>query len=390
MVGLPFEGIGGELTVVMVLLALAAFALLAHVIQVTSWHRGMKAPFQTGTVNDHPATCLSVVLPVRNEADTLPRLLTDLAGQSHRPEEVLIVDDASEDGTREVLLGRDWPFALRILDNPGRGKKAGLSAGIRAAQHAWVVQVDADTRLGRHALAAVAAHIAQHGDRLDMALLPLRLGHTAAGAPDRRFDRLQALDFAAMQGWAVAAVDRGQPAMASGGGWVWQAAAFPHDALRPDIPSGDDVFSLAALIERGDQHRVGRIAHAAAMVSAAPMPDLPSLLHQRIRWGAKSAHYPKALGEARRVALTVAAVHGFGATLLVLEPKAGLVFWAVKSGVDMAYTAQAGRAYGLLPQERGQATLDLLALAVVHPLFIATTLLLMPFRAARWKGRRAA
>ena len=223
-----------------------------------------------------------------------------------------------------------------------------------------------------------------------MALLPLRLGRTATGAPDRRFARLQALDFAAMQGWAVAAVDRTQAAMASGGGWIWRATAFPHDALRPDIPSGDDVFSLAALIERGGQHRVGRISHAAAMVSAAPMPDLASLLHQRIRWGAKSAHYPKALSEARRVALTVAAVHAFGAALLVLAPVAGLVFWAVKSGVDMVYTARAGRAYGLLPPLRRQAALDLIALAVVHPLFIATTLLLMPFRTARWKGRRAA
>ena len=372
-----------------VLFALAALALLAHVMQVAGWHRGMQAPFRSGTVNDRPAIPLSVVLPVRNEADTLPRLLDDLAQQSHRPDEVLIVDDASEDGTREAVLGRDWPFELRILDSPGRGKKAGLSAGIRAARQAWVVQVDADTRLGPQALAAVAEDIAQHGDSLDMALLPLRLGHTATGVPNRRFDRLQALDFAAMQGWAVAAVDRTQAAMASGGGWVWRAAAFPHDALRPDIPSGDDVFSLAALIERGDRHRVGRIAHAAAMVSAAPMPDLPSLLHQRIRWGAKSAHYPKALGEARKVALTVAAVHGLGAALLVLAPVAGLAFWAVKSGVDMAYTARVGRAYGLLPASRGQAALDLVVLAVVHPLFIATTLLLMPFRTARWKGRRA-
>lgn len=389
MVGLPFEVIGSELAAVIVVFALAAVSLLAHVIQVSGWHQGMKAPFRSGTVDDSHAIQLSVVLPVRNEAGTLPRLLEDLTRQSHPPGEVMIVDDASEDGTRQAVLDCDWPFAVRILDNPGRGKKTGISAGIRAAQHAWVVQVDADTRLGPQALAAVAEEITQHGEDFDMALLPLRLGHTTPGAPNRRFDRLQALDFAAMQGWAVAAVDRTQAAMASGGGWVWRAEAFPHDALRPDIPSGDDVFSLAALIERGDRHRVGRITHAAAMVSAAPMPDLPSLLHQRIRWGAKSAHYPKALGEARRVALTVATVHGIGAALLVLAPKAGLAFWAIKSGVDMAYTARAGRAYGLLPQSRGQAALDLVTLAVVHPLFIATTLLLMPFRSARWKGRRA-
>ena len=44
------------------------------------------------------------------------------------------------------------------------------------------------------------------------------------------------VDFAAMQGWAITAVRRGKPAMASGGGWVWRCSAFPHDDSGPSFP----------------------------------------------------------------------------------------------------------------------------------------------------------
>ncbi len=391
MVGVP-PAIDSELASVFVWFVVAGLILLAHGVQVVRWRKAMQAPFTTSELSPAPHIDLTVVLPVRNEADTLPLLLSDLALQTHLPSEVLVIDDASDDGTPDVVERGTFPFPIHVLANPGQGKKAGLSAGIREAASDWVVQVDADTRVGPDALAAVASDIArrtERGDPMDMALLPLRLARDAQGPPRNRFDRLQALDFAAMQGWAVAAVDRKQAAMASGGGWVWRAAGFPHDQLRPELPSGDDVFSLAALIERGDQARVGRIAHRAAMVSARPMATLPELVHQRVRWGAKSIHYPQALSEARRVAWTVALVHAAGLALLVGSPWVGLGFWAVKSAVDMAYTARVGRAYGLFSGGLWRRSVDLLWLAVLHPVFIATTLLLMPFRTARWKGRPA-
>ena len=391
MVGVP-PAVDNELASVFILFVVAGLILLAHGVQVLRWRKAMQAPFTASALPPAPHIELTVVLPVRNEADTLPHLLSDLAQQNHLPSEVLVIDDASDDGTPNVVERRAFPFSIRLLANPGRGKKAGLSAGIREAASDWVVQVDADTRVGPDALAAVAADIGrrtEQDDPLDMALLPLRLARDAQGPSRSRFDRLQALDFAAMQGWAIAAVDRKQAAMASGGGWVWRAAAFPHDQLRPDLPSGDDVFSLTALIERGDQARVGRIPDRAAMVSARPMATLPELVHQRVRWGAKSVHYPQALSEARRVAWTVALVHAAGLALLVGSPWVGLGFWTAKSAVDMAYTARVGRAYQLFSGGQRCRSTDLICLAVLHPVFIATTLLLMPFQTARWKGRPA-
>ena len=370
--------------------------LLVHLWHVLQWNAGLRglwaeetdeatAPSDLGQRLD-----LTVVLPVRNEADTLPRLLSDLAAQTLQPVEVIVIDDASEDDTvAAAKAAGPFPFPLRLIDNPGRGKKPGLSAGIRAANTEWAVGIDADARIGPDALWAISNVLCRRGEAMDMALLPLRIARTAKGPPEAGLTRLQSLDFAAMQGWAVAAVRRGQPAMASGGGWVWRCDAFPHNGLRPDIPSGDDVFSLSTLIERGDAARVGWIDDRRAMVSAGPMDTVGALLDQRIRWGAKSTRYPQSLRQARQVAWTVAAVHATGLALLVMVPVSGLLFWGVKSAADMAYTARVGRMYGLLPQSPMAALSSLFLLAVTHPVFVATTLLVMPLRTGRWKGRPA-
>lgn len=365
--------------------------LFAHIVFVVRWTIGMRHALGSSTSHvPKREVPLTVILPVRNEADALPTLLSDLAAQTLLPHRVIVVDDASEDDTvAAVEHGGPWPFALTLMQNPGQGKKAGLSAGIRASTTTWAIGVDGDTRLGPEALQAIADGLSTHGAGWDMALLPLRIANVPDGAPSTLFEQLQALDFAAMQGWAITAVRRGKPAMASGGGWVWRCSAFPHDRLRPELPSGDDVFALAALLEDGRAHRVGWIDDVRAMVSAASMASFAQLLDQRIRWGAKTTRYPRALKRAKRVAWTVSLVHLCGAILLLVDPWTGLGYWGLKSTVDMVYAHRVGRAFTLLPHSVSGTLKSLIALAVAHPMFIATTLLVMPLRTGRWKGRPA-
>ena len=79
-----------------------------------------------------------------------------------------------------------------------------------------------------------------------------------------------------------------------------------------------------------------------------------------------------------------------GAVLLLVDPWAGLAYWSVKSTLDMVYAHCVGRRFTLLPPSASGTLKSLIALAVAHPIFVATTLLVMPLRTARWKGRPAA
>ncbi len=96
MVGVP-PAVDNELASVFILFVVAGLILLAHGVQVLRWRKAMQAPFTASALPPAPHIELTVVLPVRNEADTLPHLLSDLAQQNHLPSEVLVIDDASDD-----------------------------------------------------------------------------------------------------------------------------------------------------------------------------------------------------------------------------------------------------------------------------------------------------
>jgi len=90
---------------------------------------------------------ISVVLPVRNAATTLPAALESLAAQTARDFEVVAVNDGSDDnGATAAVLSR---FAcrdprFRVLNRPHGGIVAALTAGLAAARGEYVARMDAD------------------------------------------------------------------------------------------------------------------------------------------------------------------------------------------------------------------------------------------------------
>ena len=103
---------------------------------------------------------VSVLLPVRDAAETLPECLASLAAQTLEDHEVLAVDDHSADGSRATLeeAARTDP-RVRLLDNPGRGLVAALSAAAAAARAPLLARMDADDVSHRDRLAAQVARL---------------------------------------------------------------------------------------------------------------------------------------------------------------------------------------------------------------------------------------
>ncbi|MEM9666818.1 MAG: glycosyltransferase family 2 protein [Bacteroidota bacterium] len=95
---------------------------------------------------------LSVLVPARNEAENLQRLVPALLGQTYPDFEVVLYDDASEDDTAGVLHAYAGDSRLRVLRGTGPppgwlGKVHALYQATRQATGACYLFIDADVEL---------------------------------------------------------------------------------------------------------------------------------------------------------------------------------------------------------------------------------------------------
>jgi glycosyltransferase involved in cell wall biosynthesis len=88
---------------------------------------------------------LSVVIPCYNEVRTIRHIVDRVRAAPVAEREIIIVDDCSRDGTRDLLRTEIAPLVDKILFHEvNQGKGAALRTGFRAATGDVVVVQDAD------------------------------------------------------------------------------------------------------------------------------------------------------------------------------------------------------------------------------------------------------
>src|SRR6266496_992116 len=133
------------------ILVSAANIVLALIVQ----HRRVRRP-----PPDHQPF-VTVLIAAYNEAAVIEKTLRSVRESRHPALEVVVVDDGSTDGTRDILhrIAATWP-ALRVIQGRHGGKARALNSGLAAARGEVVVTFDADTVVLPETVGNLARHFA--------------------------------------------------------------------------------------------------------------------------------------------------------------------------------------------------------------------------------------
>ena len=99
---------------------------------------------------------VSIVITVLNEVDSLPGLLDSLVAQTRLPDEVVVCDGGSTDGTL-ALLAAESRLPLHVIRRPGTNISEGRNAAIEVATGEVIAVTDAGVRLSPQWLEKIVA-----------------------------------------------------------------------------------------------------------------------------------------------------------------------------------------------------------------------------------------
>ncbi len=136
-------------------------------VVVAVWRLRQLAALAAPPARSGPLPRLSIIVPARNEAHNLPRLLASLRALDPPPHELIVVDDHSTDGTGDLARAA----GARVIDAPPLpagwlGKPWACHAGASAATGEVLLFTDADTAHGPRSLRDAVARL--EADRADL------------------------------------------------------------------------------------------------------------------------------------------------------------------------------------------------------------------------------
>jgi cellulose synthase/poly-beta-1,6-N-acetylglucosamine synthase-like glycosyltransferase len=244
-----------------------------------------------------PVTKFSVIIPARNEEDTIEACVNSIYKQNYPSElfEVVVIDDHSSDNTSSRVQDLQQRYSslklIRLADEvKGRllnaYKKKAIETAIPQTNGDWIITTDADCHVTDQWLKAYDGFIQQK----DLALVAGPVKFINNGSIVSVF---QCLDFLSLQGVTAAAVSANKHSMCNGANLAYKKQAFIEvNGFRgiDSLASGDDML-LMHKIKTKFPGKMGYLFSREAIVSTTPMPDWISFFNQRIRWASKAESY---------------------------------------------------------------------------------------------------
>ena len=327
-----------------------------------------------------PKTKFTIVVPFRNEAENLPKLLHSISLLEYPKNmfEVILVDDDSEEEFKITNYG----FQINCVENNRKSnspKKDAIETAIEIAKNDWIITTDADCVVQKKWLYTLDNYIQSENKKM-----------VAAGVcylPATGFlHAFQTLDFLSLQGATIGSFGIQKPFMCNGANFAYQKDFFKFlkgFEGNENIASGDDVFLLQKVIALQPKN-VGFCMSRQAVVATKSVGNWKELFFQRVRWAAKSSGYHSVFGKI--LALSVFATNlfwvlGFGFWLAgYLNQNYFMFFVALKFLVDFVLLFKTASFF--------QSKLHyVLACSFIYPFFSSAVAFYSLFGKYTWKER---
>ncbi|AUD06367.1 glycosyltransferase family 2 protein [Spirosoma pollinicola] len=235
---------------------------------------------------------ITVIIPVRNEAETIENLLDDLRNQTYSRFEVIVADDSSTDDTLSIVqaYASTSPFALHPLplsdERTASPKKRAITQSIARATGDLIVTTDGDCRVGPDWLITIAAFY----ERTSAKLIS---GPVTFTEEKTLFDSLQTVEFASLIGTGACTMALGMPTMCNGANLCYEKRVFDDVGGFSGVDhlaSGDDEL-LMHKIASAYPDNVHFLKNPAAIVKTNTHKSWRGFYNQRKRWASKWRAY---------------------------------------------------------------------------------------------------
>lgn len=369
----------------MILLLVAILLFILYSLFIFYYWKSWRSIPEYKIINSAPFTYISVIIPARNEAANIERLLKAITGQQYPKNlmQVIVVDDHSTDDTA-LMVAKFENIQLISLkeDTINSYKKKAIEKGIEAASGKLIVCTDADCLPGPKWLSVLADCYQKTGAVFIAAPVMFENNHSI-------LQIFQSLDFLTLQGITGAAVHSHVHSMCNGANLAYERKAFYNvngfDGI-DHIASGDDML-LMHKIERQYPGKVQYLKSKEAIVLTQPMYTWKQFINQRIRWASKATYYND-----KRILPVLLIVYLFNFLFLLLLI-AGfwngdywiyfIVFWLAKTLIELPFILNVADFFN-------KKSL-VLYFFFIQPIHIGYTILagwLGQFRKYEWKGRK--
>ncbi|MCF6359660.1 MAG: glycosyltransferase [Cyclobacteriaceae bacterium] len=326
---------------------------------------------------------VAVIIPVRNEEANIQLLLEELNAQTYRGElEILIIDDHSEDGTRdlveEYITGKP-SFKLISLQD-AFGKKNGLTKGVISTKADIILTMDGDCQAPKTWVEVMVQSFQKK--------IQFISGPVAFMNEQVLFNQMQSIEFASLIGSGAALIGWGKPLMANGANMGFRKSAF--DAVNgfegnQETASGDDVFLLHKIAKKFPES-IAFVKQEGALIKTKSQPTINSFVHQRIRWASKWKVYTDLFTKTTAVFVFALSLSIIIFPFLVKFDSSALFLWAnlvvMKAFFDFFFIRQIARF-----MDEKIELIPFMALQILYPFYVVLTALFSFRKSYVWKGR---